>query len=128
MRHRRAERCLLRASAALDAQVPDAASEVLAEARALCPEHPEIEVVSARLSESSASPLATRRLVPRWITAAVLGGALGAVLGSTTVWTADDSAAVTHLVRMLTTTAAQVAGAATSLVTAGHAAPHQPDR
>ena len=123
MRQRRAERCLLRASAALDAQVPEAASEVLAEARTLCPEHPEIEAVSARLSESSGSPPARRSPVPRWIAAAVLGGALGAGLGSTKVWTADDSAAVTHLVRVVTTTAAQVAAAATNLVSSGRAAP-----
>jgi len=128
MRQRRAERCLLRASAALDAHVPEAASEVLAEARALCPEHPEIEAVSARLSESSEGPAEKRRRVPRWITAALLGGALGAGLGSTTVWTADDSAAVTNLVRVVTSTAAHVAAAATNLVTAARTAPQHGDR
>ena len=128
MRHRRAERCLLRASAALDAEVPDAASEVLAEARALCPEHPEIEVVSARLSESFDGPPGKRRPIPRWITAALLGGALAAGLGSTTLWTADDSAAVTRLARVVMTTTAHVAAAAANLVTSGGAAPQQRDR
>jgi hypothetical protein len=121
MRQRRAERCLLRASAALDAEVPDAASEVLAEARALCPDHPEIEAVSTRLSATSGTPPSRRRLVPRWLAAAVIGGAIGAGWGSTSVWTAD--AAVTQLVRVVTTTAAQVAAAASNLVTAGRPSP-----
>lgn len=116
MRQRRAERCLLRASAALDAQVPYAASEVLAEARALCPDHPDIEAVSTRLSAASEPSPARRRVVPRWLTAAVIGGALGAGWGSTSVWTAD-SAAVAELVRAVTTTAAHVAAAATNFVT-----------
>jgi hypothetical protein len=49
MRRRRADRCVLRASAALDADVPEAAEAVLAEARALCPEHPELPEVISRL-------------------------------------------------------------------------------
>jgi hypothetical protein len=122
MRQRRAERCLLRASAALDAQVPEAAGEVLAEARALCPDHPEIEAVSTRLAEASEPSPAKRRLIRRWLTAAVIGGALGAGWGSTSVWTAD-SAAVAQLVRAMTATAAQVAAAATGLVTSSHPSP-----
>ena len=49
MRQRRAERCLLRASAALDAEVPEVARDILDEARALCPDHPDLPVVTSRL-------------------------------------------------------------------------------
>jgi uncharacterized membrane protein YfcA len=52
----------------------------------------------------------------------VVGGALGAGWGSTAVWTAD-SAAVAQLVRAVTTTAAQVAAAATNLATSGRSSP-----
>ena len=53
MRRRRAGRCLLRASAALDADVPDVAQQVLQEARALDPGHPELEEVTGRLRVAS---------------------------------------------------------------------------
>ncbi len=53
MRRRRADRCLLRASAALDAEVPEAAQAVFAEAVALCPEHPDIQEVKWRLQSSN---------------------------------------------------------------------------
>ena len=53
MRRRRADRCLLRASAAIDADVPEAAEAVLAEAEALCPEHPDLPEVTSRLQSSN---------------------------------------------------------------------------
>ncbi|MEO5896042.1 MAG: hypothetical protein ABIS06_10100 [Vicinamibacterales bacterium] len=53
MRRRRVDRCLLRASAALDADVPDIARQVLQEARALDPNHPELEEVTGRLLVAS---------------------------------------------------------------------------
>ena len=49
MRRRRADQCLLRASAALDAEFPEAAEDVLNEARELCGSHPDLEAVAARL-------------------------------------------------------------------------------
>jgi hypothetical protein len=59
MRRRRADQCLLRAAAALDAEFPEAAEKVLNEARELCPAHPELEDVAARLLEAS-EPAHTR--------------------------------------------------------------------
>jgi hypothetical protein len=56
MRRRRADRCLLRALAALDAGVPGHAAAVVEEARALCPEHPELADVVARLQSSAPFP------------------------------------------------------------------------
>jgi hypothetical protein len=49
MRRRRGDRCLLRASAALDADVPDIAQQLFAEARALDPNHPDLQEVAERL-------------------------------------------------------------------------------
>ncbi len=56
MRRRRADRCLLRASAALDADLPGHAAAVIEEARALCPEHPELADVVDRLESSAPLP------------------------------------------------------------------------
>ena len=53
MRHRRAGRCLVRASAALDADVPEIAQQLLEEARALDPRHPELQEVEGRLLAAS---------------------------------------------------------------------------
>lgn len=55
MRRRRADQCLLRASAALDAEFPEIAEQVLDEARALCPSHPEVEEIAARIQSVSSS-------------------------------------------------------------------------
>jgi hypothetical protein len=55
MRRRRADRCLLRACAALDADVPEAAEAVLVEAAALCPKHPDLPEVTLRLRSSNDS-------------------------------------------------------------------------
>lgn len=49
MRWRRADHCLLQASAALDAECPEAAEQALNEARDLCPAHPLLPEVAARL-------------------------------------------------------------------------------
>ena len=49
MRRRRADHCLLQASAALDAEFPEAAEGALNEARQLCPGHPQLNEVAARL-------------------------------------------------------------------------------
>lgn len=65
MRRRRAQRCVLRASAALDANVPDIAEQVLEEARALDPQHPALEEVAGRLALASHSVPAKRRLLTR---------------------------------------------------------------
>ena len=61
MRRRRADRCLLRASAALDADVPDIAQQVLEEARALDPQHPELQEVTGRLLAASSTAAAQDR-------------------------------------------------------------------
>ena len=53
MRRRRADRCLLRASAALDADVPEIAQQLIEEARALDPHHPELQDVTGRLLAAS---------------------------------------------------------------------------
>lgn len=79
MRRRRADHCLLRASAALDAEFPEAAQKVLNEARELCPAHPELEEVSARLLASASPPepriqhgaMFWAALVAAWILTAV---------------------------------------------------------
>ena len=49
MRRRRADRCLLRACAALDADVPEIAEQLVEEARALDPHHPELHDITERL-------------------------------------------------------------------------------
>ena len=53
MRRRRADRCLVRASAALDADVPEIAQQLVEEARALDPNHPELQEVEGRLLAAS---------------------------------------------------------------------------
>jgi hypothetical protein len=59
MRRRRAERCLLRASVALEAEFLDDAWEALDEAARLSPDDPEVAELLARLAEAStASPSA----------------------------------------------------------------------
>ncbi len=55
MRWRRADHCLLQASAALDAEWPDAAEQALHEARDLCPAHPLLPAVAARLRAARAA-------------------------------------------------------------------------
>jgi hypothetical protein len=49
MRRRRVERCLRGASAAIEANAPDAAKAFLAEARAISPDDPEIDTVNEQL-------------------------------------------------------------------------------
>jgi hypothetical protein len=66
MRRRRAERCLLRAAAALDADVPDCARAVLAEARALAPDHPDLQEVTGRLQSSLEPPRALKGTIS-WV-------------------------------------------------------------
>ena len=58
MRWRRADHCLLRASAALDAASPEVAERALHEARDLCPAHPLLPEVAGRLraTRDSSSP------------------------------------------------------------------------
>jgi len=53
MRRRRAERLLLRASAALDAEYLEEAEAALSEARALEPAHPALQEVTDRLLAAS---------------------------------------------------------------------------
>ena len=56
MRRRRADRCLVRASAALDADVPEIAQQLFEEARTLDPNHPELQEVEGRLLATAISP------------------------------------------------------------------------
>ena len=53
MRRRRADNCLRRASAALDADVPEVAEALLAEAEALCRKHPDAAKASGPLPSSN---------------------------------------------------------------------------
>ena len=80
MRRRRADHCLLQASAALDADYPEAAEDALNEARALCPTHPQLQEVAARLRAAVApSGPASERRSPVWI-AIVVAWLLGAIV------------------------------------------------
>ena len=79
MRLRRADRCLLRASAAMDAEAPDFAREVLDEARSLCPEHPELEEVSERLRSTATQPQESPR---SWLPVPIVAAAIALVLAS----------------------------------------------
>ena len=58
MRQRRADRCLLRASVALDAGVIDDAREALDEVRRLDPDNPQVAELTARIAAIEAAPLA----------------------------------------------------------------------
>jgi hypothetical protein len=113
MRRRLVERCLLRASAALDADAPDMAKDVLEEARAIWPGHPEIDVLAERLVSSvPLSPQPPKRLT-RW--GATIVALLGFGLGWGGVWasTPKGAAALTELTTTATTAASHVVKIAT---------------
>lgn len=108
MRRRRAERCLVRASAALDADVPEIAQQLLEEARALDPNHPELQEVEGRLaaaSDSSASaPARDRRVSDNLLSGELF---LLLVVALALVWAAAslESADLKSLLQDLLTTA-----------------------
>lgn len=86
MRRRRVERCVLRASIALEAGVLDDAREVLAEARALEPEHPGVRELIERVAAVEVALSAPPRRARAWpAVAAVL--ALAAAGGGVWLWT-----------------------------------------
>lgn len=95
MRRRRADRCLLRASAALDADVPEIAQQLVEEARALDPQHPELEEVTERLLAASELPAAattdlrrSHQLMSRGLLV-LLAVALGLMWAAATMEAAD---------------------------------------
>ena len=105
MRERRVERCLRGASAAIDANAPDAAKAFLAEARVICPGHPEIDALNEQLVSSlGVSPRQSKRL--GWAMVVVLGFGLGcgAVWGSTP----EGARTLAGLATTVTTAAAYV--------------------
>ena len=111
MRRRRADRCLLRASAALDAEVPEAAEELLDEARTLYPDHPDLQDVTIRLlSVGHLAAASRRRRTPVWAAAALLVLlSLGAGWGGW-VWvrTPEGGAVLRGLVTAATSAAARI--------------------
>lgn len=104
MRGRLVERCLHGASAAIEANAPDAAKAFLAEARVICPGHPEIDV----LEEQLASRLGVSLQQPKRLgwSAATIVVVLALGLG-VAVWTWTPESART-LVGLATTAAAYV--------------------
>src|SRR5687767_2743193 len=84
MRHRRAERCRLRAELAIDAGLPDDAREALDEAKRLQPELPGLSSTEERLASASLPPVPAARapsVRPRSV-AAVMSLALMAGFGA----------------------------------------------
>jgi hypothetical protein len=71
MRRRLVERCLRGAAAAIDANAPDAAKAFLAEARVICPGHPEIEALEEQLVSSLGVSLQPPKRL-RWSRAAII--------------------------------------------------------
>ncbi len=122
MRRRRADRCLLRASAALDADVPDIAQQVLEEARALDPQHPELQEVTGRLLAAS-NPAAA---MPRRPAHDLVSPVLIALLVLALVWAAAsmEAAGVKALLKQVLT----VGGSMTTYLSqsAVHVAPAIP--
>ena len=111
MRRRRADRCLLRASAALDAEVPEAAEELLEEARTLYPDHPDLPDATNRLlSVGHLANPSRRRMMPVWAAAAlVILLSVGAGWGGW-VWlqTPEGGAVLRGLVTAATSAAARI--------------------
>ena len=97
MRGRLVDRCLRGASAAIEANAPDAAKAFLAEARVIYPGHPEIDALEEQLvSRLGVSLQQPKRL--RWSRAAVvvvLG--LGLVCGAQWTSTPEGARALTGL-------------------------------
>ena len=105
MRGRLVERCLRGASAAIEANAPDAAKAFLAEARVICPGHPEIDALEEQLvSRLGVSLQQPKRLGGRGPTIVVVL-ALGLVCGAEWTSTPEGARALTGLA---TTAAAYV--------------------
>jgi hypothetical protein len=102
MRQRLVERCLRGASAAIDANAPDAAKAFLAEARVICPGHPEIDTLEEQLVSSLGVSLQESKRL-RWSRAAV-GLVLGLGLVCGAAWTSSPEG--TRALTGLATTAA----------------------
>ncbi len=113
MRQRRIERCLRGASAAIDANAPDAAKAFLAEARAICPGHPEIDVLDEQLVSSLGVSSRSKRL--RWFRVTVVV-VLGLGLGCGAVWgsTPEGARSLAGLATVIVAAAAEVVKIATS--------------
>ena len=97
MRRRLVDRCLRGASAAIDANAPDAAKAFLAEARVICPGHPEIDALEKQLVSCLGVSLQQPKRL-RWSRAAVavvLG--LGLVCGAAWASTPEGTRALTGL-------------------------------
>lgn len=103
MRRRRANRCLLRASAALDADVPEIAQQLLEEARSLDPNHPELQEVVGRLLAASgplaSAPIRNRRLADDLISRELILLLIVALalLWAASIETADVKTLLDHL-------------------------------
>lgn len=109
MRRRRADRCLVRASAALDADVPEIAQQLLEEARMLHPTHPELQEVEERLVAAASTPAAAAPARDRPLSDDLTWRELFVLLvvGLALVWAAAsiEPAAVKTLLKQLLTTA-----------------------
>jgi hypothetical protein len=94
MRARKADRCLQRATAALDSGSINEASDAIDEARQLSPLHPRLGELSARLNAvKSPPPAAVHSHGHAWATAAIVAGLVVAGAAGWEVWVHRDNIA-----------------------------------